>query len=186
MIFRTKHKGTKQLSTVRLTLRPFAPQDAESCLRNWAADEEIYRYLSAQPQTADEVREWLSSADEAYADPRTYYWAIEETHCGEVVGELFVDNFGTSSRRCEMDWKIGTAFQGKGYAAEAARAAIEYLIREVGFHRIEAKCCTENTASERVMQKLGINKEGILRERFCGKDGRWHDLAEYSLLAHDL
>lgn len=127
------------------------------------------------------MREWLSSAD-----PRTYYWAIEETHCGEVVGELFVDNFGTSSRQCEMDWKIGTAFQGKGYAAEAARAAIEYLIREVGFHRIEAKCCTENTASERVMQKLGMNKEGILRERFCGKDGRWHDLAEYSLLAHDL
>lgn len=118
MIFQTKHKGTKQLSTVRLTLRPFAPQDAESCLRNWAADEEIYRYLSAQPQTADEVREWLSSADEAYADPRTYDWAIEEAHCGEVVGELFVDNFGTSSRRCEMDWKIGTAFQGKGYAAE--------------------------------------------------------------------
>lgn len=186
MIFRTKHKGTKQLSTVRLTLRPFAPQDAESCLRNWAADEEIYRYLSAQPQTADEVREWLSSANEAYADPCTYYWAIEETHSGEVVGELFVDNFGTSSRWCEMDWKIGTAFQGKGYAAEAARAAIEYLIREVGFHRIEAKCCTENTASERVMQKLGMNKEGILRERFCGKDGRWHDLAEYSLLAHGL
>lgn len=177
MIFQPKHKGTKQLSTVRLTLRPFAPQDAESCLRNWAADEEIYRYLSAQPQTADEVREWLSSAD-----PRTYYWAIEEAHCGEVVGELFVDDFGTSSRWCEMDWKIGTAFQG----AEAARAAIEYLIREVGFHRIEAKCCTENTASERVMQKLGMNKEGILRERFCGKDGRWHDLAEYSLLAHDL
>lgn len=181
MIFQTKHKGTKQLSTARLTLRPFAPQDAESCLHNWAADEEIYRYLSAQPQTADEAREWLSSAD-----PRTYYWAIEEAHCGEVVGELFVDNFGTSSRWCEMDWKIGTAFQGKGYAAEAARAAIEYLIREVGFHRIEAKRCTENTASERVMQKLGMNKEGILRERFCGKDGRWHDLAEYSLLAHDL
>ena len=70
------------------------------------------------------MQEWLSSADEAYADPRTYYWAIEEAHSGEVVGELFVDNFGTSSRRCEMDWKIGTAFQGKGYAAEAARAAI--------------------------------------------------------------
>ena len=74
------------------------------------------------------MQEWLSSADEAYADPRTYYWAIEETHSGEVVGELFVDNFGTSSRRCEMDWKIGTAFQGKEYAAEAARAAIEYLM----------------------------------------------------------
>ena len=85
-----------------------------------------------------------------------------------------------------MEWKIGTAFQGKGYAVEAARAVLEYLIREVGFHRIEAKCCTENIASERVMQKLGMNKEGILRERFYGKDGRWHDLMEYSLLAHDL
>jgi len=59
VIFQTKHKGTKQLSTVRLTLRPFAPQDAESCLHNWAADEEIYRYLSALPQTADELREWF-------------------------------------------------------------------------------------------------------------------------------
>lgn len=186
MIFQTKHKGTKQLSTVRLTLCPSRRRMQKAVCATGRQTKEIYRYLSAQPQTADEVREWLSSADEAYADPRTYYWAIEETHSGEVVGELFVDNFGTSSRRCEMDWKIGTAFQGKGYAAEAARAAIEYLIREVGFHRIEAKCCTENTASERVMQKLGINKEGILRERFCGKDGRWHDLAEYSLLAHDL
>ena len=81
-----------------------------------------------------------------------------------------------------MDWKIGTAFQGKGYAVEAARAAIEYWIREAGLspHR-RPRCCAENTASERVMQKLGMNKEGILRERFCGKDGRWHDLAEYSL-----
>ena len=46
------------------------------------------------------------------------------------------------------------------------RAAIEYLIREVGFHRIEAKCCTENTASERVMQKLGMNTaRTLLRQR---------------------
>lgn len=103
-----------------------------------------------------------------------------------MVGELFVDNFGTSSLWCEVEWKIGTAFQVKGYAVEAARAVLEYLIRKVGFHRIEAKCCTENIASERVMQKLGMNKEGILRERFYGKDGRWHDLVEYSLLAHDL
>lgn len=131
------------------------------------------------------MREWLFSADEAYADPRTYYWAIKEAHSGEVVGELFVDNFGTSSRWCEVEWKIGTAFQVKGYAAEAARAVLEYLIREVGFHRIEAKRCTENIASERVMQKLGMNKEGILRERFYGKDGCRHDLVEYSLLAHD-
>ena len=106
---------------MRLTLRPFAPQDAESCLRNWAADEEIYRYLSAQLQTADEVREWLSSADEAYADPRTYYWTIEETHSGEVVGELFVDNFGTSSRRCEMDWKICTRMMSSTTAANITR-----------------------------------------------------------------
>lgn len=109
-----EHKGTKQLSTVRLTLRPFAPQDAESCLRNWAADEEIYRYLSAQPQTADEVREWLSSADEAYADPRTYYWAIEEAHSGEVVGELFVDNFGTSSRCVRWNGRSARPFRAKG------------------------------------------------------------------------
>ncbi len=171
---------------MRLTLRPFAPQDAESCLRNWAADEEIYRYLSAQPQTADEVREWLSSADEAYADHAPIIGRLKKRTAAKWLVNSLLTTSAQAAASVKWTGRSARPFRAKDTPREAARAAIEYLIREVGFHRIEAKCCTENTASERVMQKLGMNKEGILHERFYGKDGRWHDLAEYSLLAHDL
>lgn len=183
-----EHKGTKPLETARLILRPFRLEDAESCVRNWAADPEIYRYISQQAQTAQEVQEvqdWLSTAGEAYASPETYYWAIVHKVSGEVIGEIFVDEFSSRSAWCELDWKIGRAFQRKGCAAEAAAAVVRYLFEEVGFHRVQAKCCAENPASERVMQKIGMTKEGVLRGYFRAKDGRWCDVVLYAALRND-
>ena len=61
-----EHKGTKRLETERLILRPFRLEDAESCVRNWAADPEVYRYISQEAQTAKDVYDWLPTADEAF------------------------------------------------------------------------------------------------------------------------
>ena len=177
-----EHKGTKRLETERLILRPFRLEDAESCVRNWAADPEVYRYISQEAQTAKDVYDWLSTADEAYASPETYYWAIVEKSKGEVIGEIFVDDFGSRNRWCELDWKIGRPFWGKGYATEAASAVLRYSRDRVGFHRIQAKCCVENRASERVMHKLGMTKEGVLREYFQVQEGCWLDVVLYALL----
>ena len=79
-----------------------------------------------------------------------------------LAGEVFVDDFGRRNRWCELDWQIGPAFQGRGYAAEAASAAMEFLLSEAGFHRVQAKCAAENAASLRVMEKLGMRREGVL------------------------
>ena len=59
--------------------------------------------------------------------PQTYYWAIVEQASGDVIGEIFVDDFSGRNGWCELDWKVGKAFQGKGYATEAARAVLRYL-----------------------------------------------------------
>lgn len=88
-----------------------------------------------------------------------------------------MDDFGRRNRWCELDWRIGSAFQEKGYAAEAASAAMEFLLGEAGFHRVQAKCAAENAASLRVMEKLGMRREGVLREFFRDRDGRYHDAA---------
>lgn len=178
-----EHCGTVLLETERLLLRPFRLTDAADCLSNWAADPAIYRYISGQPQTIQDITAWLSSAKEAYACPETYYWAIEDKRLREVIGEIYVDDFSSRNRWCELDWKIGSAFQGKGLATEASRAVIRYLAGEhPGFHRIQAKCCVENLASERVMQKLGMTREGILRGYFLDYKKQWQDVALYSLL----
>ena len=152
------------------------------CLRNWAANPVIHQYISGQPYTSQDITAWLSTAKEAYACPETYYWAIEERTSGEVIGEIYVDNFSSRNRWCELDWKIGCAFQDNGFATEAAQAIICYLVEQVGFHRIQAKCCVENIASERVMQKLGMVQEGILRRYFLDHEQHWQDVVLYSLI----
>lgn len=178
-----EHCGTRTLETERLLLRSFRPADAADCLRNWATDPAIYRYISGQPQTAQEITEWLSSAEKAYACPETYYWAIEEKASRAVIGEIYVDDFSSRNRWCELDWKIGSAFQGKSFATEAAQAVIRYLTGDQpGFHRIQAKCCVENLASERVMQKLGMVREGFLRGYFLDHENQWKDVVLYSLI----
>lgn len=179
-----KHCGTRPLETKRLFLRPFRPTDAADCLRNWAADPAIYRYISGQPQTAQEITEWLSTAEKAYACPETYYWAIEDKASHTVIGEIYVDDFSSRNRWCELDWKIGSIFQGNGFAAEAGQAVIQYLTgKQPGFHRIQAKCCVKNLASERVMQKLGMAREGFLRSYFLDHENQWQDVVLYSLIS---
>ena len=178
-----EHQGTKQLETARLILRPFCLQDAESCIRNWAADPEVYRYLSQEAQTPRDVYDLLSTAKDAYASLETYYWAIVEKESGTVIGEIFVDGFSARNGWCELDWKLGTAFWGNGYAAEAAKAVIRYLFDAVGFHRVQAKCSAKNAASERVMQKIGMAKEGVLHGFFSARDGGFHDVVVYGLLS---
>ena len=175
--------GTVPLETSRLLLRPFAPSDVQDCLRFWAADPSVYRYISQEPMTVDEIEEWLSKAAQAYADPQTFYWAIVTKEQQEVIGELFVDSFSVRNSRCELDWKIGSRFWGNGYAVEAAECVLFYLTHEVGFHRIQAKCCVKNRASERVMQKIGMKKEGLFRDYFYSAEDGWQDVVIYARLA---
>ena len=176
------HTGTQLLQSQRLLLRPFQLSDADSCVNNWATDPATYRYLSQEPRTPQQVCDWLSTAKQAYASPETYYWAIVEKSSNQVVGEIFVDDFSSRNRWCELDWKVGQRVQSNGYATQAAMLVLNYLRNEVGFHRIQAKCCVENHASQRVMEKLGMVPEGVLHDFFLGKDGRWMDVVMYALL----
>ncbi len=181
-----QHKGTQILQTERLLLHPFCADDAEDCLLNWAADPNVFRWISMEVQSQKEIEEWLAGAEKVYNSLETYYWAIVEKVSGKVIGEIYVDDFSNRNNRCEVSWKIGSEFWGRGYTTEAAHAILQFLLKEVGLHRIQAKCCVKNTASERVMQKLGMQKEGILRDYFLGKGGNYEDIVMYSYLNEEL
>lgn len=177
------HLGTVELEAAGLRLRRFRPEDAESCLRNWAADEAVFRFISQTPMSEAEMKGFLAGAEEAYACPAAYYWAIEEKGAPGVIGEIFVDDFSERNGWCEVDYKLGPAFWGRGYGAQALSAVTAFLFDQVGFHRVQAKCSVRNTASERVMQKAGMCREGVLREFFRRKDGTgWDDVVLYAAI----
>lgn len=177
------HLGTCMLETTRLHLRRFCQEDLEDCLRNWACDPKVFQFISQVPMSRSDCEEFLSGASAAYSSPTTYYWAIEHKSSCSVIGEIFVDDFSERNTWCEINYKIGAAYWGQGIAAEALRAVIFFLLHQVKFHRVQAKCSIHNTASERVMQKAGMRREGLLREYFrCKNSGGYDDVVMYSVL----
>ncbi len=181
-----QHIGTERLETKRLILRRFAEGDAENCCRNWGAKEEVYTHISEKPKTPNEMQVYLISVIDAYARPDTYYWAIQLKESRQVIGEVFVDDFGNRNSWCEIDYKIGPGFWGQGLATEGVIAVLDFLFHRVGFHRVQAKCAAGNIGSERVMQKAGLQKEGVLRGFFRrGDEKGFDDVVLYAALSDE-
>ena len=166
------HVGTKTIETERLLLRRFRYSDIDSMLRNWIADEETqWGYGEPYYATPEAVRELLDTKYIAsYARDDYYRWAVIEKASGECIGQIAYFSVDTGNRHGEIEYVIGPAFQGKGYATEMTKAVIDFGFDEVNFHRIEIDCRTANEASRRVIEKCGLTYEGVFRDFFWRKD----------------
>ncbi len=158
--------GTKTIETHRLILRPFRAEDAPAMFRNWANDPAVTEYLTWKPHeseqaTAELLAQWEKSAAE---DPSFYQWAIVLKSIGEPIGSLSAMRVNEAVESAELGWCIGTQWWGQGIMPEAGAAVIAYLFDKVGLNRVAARHDVRNPKSGRVMQKLGMTREGMLRQ----------------------
>ena len=146
-----------QLSTERLLLRPFRSGDVDDVLA-YASDPEWNRYLGLpEPYTRRMAEEFVARA--ILADPATNpVWAI--VHEGRVSGgiDLRIRRPGLG----EMGYSIAQPLWARGLATEAARAVIEHAFESLGLVRIQAYADIRNKGSWRVMDKVGMKREGVL------------------------
>ena len=89
-----------------------------------------------------------------------------------------------SDKRAEIGYCIRRENWGKGIATEVAGGLIRYGFSDLKMHRIEAKCDPDNIASYIVMEKNGMQREGILRQDKNIR-GEWRDSYIYSILSHE-
>ena len=180
-----EHKGTRRIETPRLLLRPFTVEDAPAMYRNWASDPLVTRFLTWTAYTAPgQAVETLTRWAEEAKDPKNYQWAIVLREIGEPIGSIGVVRRDDETASAEMGYCIGRAWWGRGLTAEALRACIEYLIREVGLNRVAACHDVENPNSGAVMRKAGMTKEGVLRAYMRSNHGLG-DIAVWSILARE-
>jgi ribosomal-protein-alanine N-acetyltransferase len=180
------HKGTQPIETERLLLRRFKPSDAEYMFKNWANDNEVFRFFTRNPhsditQTEQIVSEWVNT----YTNDNCYNWAIELKEIGEIIGQISLVDLNEKYSLCEVGFTVGRSFWKKGIGTEALKAVINYLFKEIGINRIEGKHNILNFASGRVMQKSGMTFEGIMRQADINKNGEFSDLKVYSILKSD-
>jgi ribosomal-protein-alanine N-acetyltransferase len=181
-----KHVGTQAIKTERLILRCFEYSDIDSMLKNWIADEQTqWDYGEPCYTTEEAVRELFDTKYIASYSRNDYYRsAVIEKESGECIGLIAFFSMDTSNRHGEIEYVIGPAFQGKGYATEMTKAVIAFGFEKINLHRIEIDCRTENEASRRVIEKCGLTYEGVFRDFFWRKD-HYEGRRVFSILKQD-
>jgi ribosomal-protein-alanine N-acetyltransferase len=170
------------ISTKRLVLRPFKASDATD-LYEYLSDPLIYRYEPGEPISRDRSRQ-LAQERAGTTD----FWAIRLKDSGKMIGHLYFKQIEPIELRTwELGYIVNPAYQGKGSATEAATTLLRNAFKEKNIHRVFANCNPENTASWKVLEKVGLRREGLLRKniffrRALHGEELWTDTYEYAIL----
>lgn len=182
-----KNVGTKRIETDRLILRKIVLKDAQS-LCELLNDKAVQDYLAGIPAnyTCKMAVDYINGKlAQSYQSKKFYDWGIIEKATNKLVGRICVYRQDEDRRMADLVWYISPNVRGKGYTTEAAIAVIKTL-QEVGFERIEAFANVENTASLRVMEKIGMEYEGTLKKYDCRRDGSLYDAKMYAITEKEL
>lgn len=172
------------INSLRLTLRPIAQTDAEAIF-SYRSDADTNQYQGWVPQTLDEVRQFINRQTAEFNEPDTWYQlAIIRNEDQKLIGDIGIHFVGANNRQAELGCTLHKEFHGNGYAAEAMRAVIHHLFSTLNKHRIFASVDPENTASIRLLERLGFRKEAHHKQSLYFK-GKWVDDAVYALLKED-
>ena len=176
----------KELTTERLLLRAFVESDWQA-VHEYASDPEVVQYMPWGPNTEDETRRFIDQrlADQAVDHPGHVEYAVALRAEDRLIGGCGVhasDNPDNSEGW--IGYCLNPRYWGRGYATEAARTVLGFGFREFGFHRIFATCDPRNAGSRRVLKKIGMRREGRLREHKWQK-GEWRDSLLYAILEHE-
>jgi RimJ/RimL family protein N-acetyltransferase len=176
---------TPTLTTDRLLLRPFQEDDF-AAVHAYASDPEVCRYMSWGPNDEAETRAHLvtKAALAREATPSDYVWAVTLRESEVLIGSCDLHPTAVRTYKAELGYCYRRDSWGQGYATEAAAAMVDFGFRGLGLHRISAGFFAPNVASGRVIEKLGMQYEGRLREA-VQKNGEWYDMLLYAILEHE-
>ena len=170
------------LTTERLALREFREEDWPDVLA-YQSDPRYLRFYDWSHRSADDVRVFVRRfVEHSQAQPRLkYQLAITLRSDRRLIGNVGIRMDHAEALEADIGYELAPEHWGRGYATEAARAILRFGFEQLKLHRISAWCIAENTASAHVLEKIGMQLEGRLREREWIK-GRWCDALTFAIL----
>lgn len=155
------------------------------------SDPVVMRYWSFPPwQRAEQAQEMFDKNDRGRRSGEFLPWAIalnaDAAQDGDdaLIGTCSLFAIDTMHRRAMIGYALARAHWGRGYAQEALRLALDHAFGALALNRVEADVDPRNTASIRLLERVGFAREGVLRERWrVGDDVQ--DSAMYGLLARE-
>jgi RimJ/RimL family protein N-acetyltransferase len=170
------------LRTRRLILRDFKEKDWEA-VHVYASDPEVVKFMPWGPNTEEETKDFIRKAIGYQEErPREHF----ELAAVLKADDSLIGGCGlTITSRADRSGYIGYCFNriywNAGFGTEAAEALVLYGFEQLGLHRIWATCDLENTASVKILEKVGMKREAQLRENVWMR-GKWRDSLVYAML----
>jgi RimJ/RimL family protein N-acetyltransferase len=175
---------TPTLSTPRLRLRPFAHTDTAAIFA-LQSSARVLRYWDAPPWTnRAQAERFIAICSQMEQEGAGARLAIERAADNAFIGWCSLSKWDPVYRSARMGYCLDDAAWGNGLATEAAGAVLQWAFDTLDLNRVQAECDTRNTASSRVLEKLGFVHEGTLRED-CIVDGEVSDSWVYGLLRRE-
>jgi len=172
------------IRTERLLLREFNEKDYDFFLR--LEQNEFYiKYEEESIPTDEQTRKKFDSILKNNESKDKYRFLVTRAEDGEPLGTVLIWCIDEPIREWEVGWGLRQEHTGKGIATEAARALLEFAFKKLEVHRIQANCNSNNIASEKIMERIGMKKEGTLRDTRILR-GEWYASTIYSILEDEI
>jgi RimJ/RimL family protein N-acetyltransferase len=167
--------------TGRLLLRPWRSDEVDR-YREVRGAPEVTRFLYDTPMTRRQAATRLGSLRSTItAEGQWINLAVEVAATGTVAGDVGLGWVSGAHRHAEVGYAFAPDHRGRGYATEAAVAVVEMAFSALGAHRVTGRLDARNTASARLLERLGMRREGHLVENEWVK-GEWTDEVVYAVL----
>ena len=174
------------IQTKRLIIRNFAEGDVGD-LHAYLSQAEIYLFEPGGPIDQEAARLLVEERTKTER-----FLAVEHIGSGRMIGHLY---FAQIEPQQNLTWELGyifnPAWQGQGFATEASRALVEWAFANLQVHRVIANCDQKNPASWKLLEKMGMRREGDFRQKaWFRRDGQgqpiWIDSYQYAILKDEL
>jgi ribosomal-protein-alanine N-acetyltransferase len=171
--------------TERLILRDFRPDDL-AAVHEYGSDPEVARYMDWGPNTPEVSAAFLEQTLKVQGErlPGVLNLAVEVVADRRMIGATRFEVKDERNRTADLGYSIHRAYWGRGLVTEATRELLRIAFEVMDLHRVFATCDARNVGSYRVMEKVGMRREGVLRKGTLRKDG-WRDTLLYAILAED-
>lgn len=169
------------LQTERFRLRQVRMEDAENLFAIYS-DPVVMQYFGNEVKTElQEAYDMIERRLTFYAEGRMIRWVITEQEQDQAIGTIGFHALSKQNRSAEIGYDLKREMWGRGITSEVIAAVLEYGFTQMNLHRIAGQISPENTASKRVLEKVGFQYEGTMRQDIFFQ-GKFHDTSIYSLL----
>lgn len=174
------HTGTIELETERLLLRRTTEEDYEEFFY-LQLNPKLRKYLGTTKIGNNPEKNKKYFSEDKYNQLDYYRWTIERKEDGKILGTIYLNIHSERARSAGIDYWIREDDWGKGYTSEASKRILEFAFDTLNINRIESSGSKNNAGTWRVMEKIGLQYEGVRKDGIFYYYGGLEDLVIYGL-----